>query len=126
MEKQVLPGLKIAFLVHCIVAAFFGFVLLLVPEFMGTISGQPIVEPIAYRGMGAAILAFAASSWWANKENSWDKVKIVVQMELVWTSLFVLVFGYGIISGQLPPMDWMNVAIVGGFGITFAVFYFQH
>jgi hypothetical protein len=126
MEKQIAPGLKTAFLVHFFVGALFGLILLLAPDIMGTLSGQPIVEPIPYRGMGAAVLAFSASSWWANKEKLWDKVKIVVQMELVWTSLFVLVFGYGIISGQLPPMDWMNVVIVGGFGITFAVFYFRH
>jgi hypothetical protein len=46
-------------------------------------------------------------------------------MEIVWTFLFSIVFSYGILSGQLPQMDWMNVIIVGGFGIAFAVFYFR-
>ena len=125
MDKQISPGLNKTFLAHSIVGAIFGLVLLLVPDVMGTISGQPIIETIAYRGIGAAVLAFATSSWLSYKEELWDKVKIVVQMEIVWTTLFVVVSVYGILSGQLPAMDWMNVIIVGGFGITFAIFYFR-
>ena len=125
MDKHISPGLNKTFLAHFIVGLIFGLVLLLVPDVLGTMSGQPILEPIAYRGMGAAIVAFSVSSWLAYKEKLWDKVKIVVQMELVLTILIVLVFVYGIFSGQLPLMDWMNVIIFGGFGITFAVFYFR-
>jgi hypothetical protein len=125
MDKQISPGLNRTFLAHFIVGMIFGLVLLLVPDFLGTMSGQPILEPIAYRALGGAILAFSFSSWLAYKETLWDKVKIVVLMEIVFSILFVLVSVYGIFSGQLPIMDWMNVIIVGGFGIAFAVFYFR-
>lgn len=125
MDKQISPGLKITFLAHFVVGLLFGLVLLLVPDVLGTLSGQPIIEPIAYRGMGAAVVALAVSSWLASKEKLWDKVKIVVQIEIIWTVLFVIVSVYGILTGQFPPMDWMNVIIVGGFGIVFALYYFR-
>ena len=125
MDKLISPGLNKTFLAHAIVSAIFGFVLLLVPDVLGTMSGQPIIESIAYRWVGAAVLAFSVSSWLSYKQKLWDKVKIVVQMEIVWTTLFVVVAVYGILSGELPAMDWINVIIVGGFGITFAIFYFR-
>ena len=126
MEKQISSGLKVTFLLHFVVGLLFGLVMLLVPEVMGTMAGQPIVEPIAYRALGAAILGFAASSWWSYRETLWERVKIVVQMEIVWPFLFVVVAIYGILTGQLPTADWVNVVIVGGFGIAFAYFYSKH
>jgi hypothetical protein len=126
MEKQISSGLKITFLLHFIVGLFFGLVLLLVPEVMGTIGGQPILEPIAYRIVGAAIIGFAASSWWSYRETLWESVRIVVQVEILWPFLFVVVSVYGILTGQLPPADWVNVLIVGGFGIAFVYFYLNH
>jgi hypothetical protein len=125
MKKQFPLGLKKIFLIHFIVGAIFGLVLLFTPDMLGTMSGQPILEPIAYRMVGAAVLAFSASSWLAYREHLWDKVRIVVQMEILWCILFVLVSLYGLFSGQLPVMDWVNIIIIGAFGIFFTVFYFR-
>ena len=86
MEKQIPSGLKTTFLVHFIVALIFGLILLLIPEAWGNLIGWPIKEPAIYRLVGAAILGFGASSWWAYKETAWEKVKIVLQMEIVWPS----------------------------------------
>jgi hypothetical protein len=123
MDKQVLPGLKTLFIVHFIVGLIFGLVLLLIPELLGTMSGQPILEPIAYRMVGAAIVGISCSSILAYKQKLWDNVKIIVQMEIIWTIFFVAVSIFGLVTAQLPPMDWVNVIIVGGFGIAFAVYY---
>lgn len=125
MEDSTLRRLKTTFLAHFIVGGVFGIILLIVPDFWGSISGQPLLEPVIYRGFGAAIIGFAFSSWLAYRETQWEKVKITVLMEIVWTALFVIVNIYGILSGQLPPLDWVNIVIVGGFGIAFAIFYFQ-
>ena len=118
-------GLKTTFLAHFIVGGIFGIILLFVPDMWGTLSGQPLLEPVLYRGTGAAIIGYAFSSWLAYRETQWEKVKITVLMEIVWTTLFVIVLIYGMLSGQLPLLNWANVVIVGGFGIAFAMYYFR-
>jgi len=75
--------------------------------------------------IGAAILGFATSSWLAYREAAWDNVKIVVQMEIVWTILGTLVALWGLLFAGFPTADWMNVVIFGGFTATFSYFYFR-
>ena len=123
MEKQIPYGLKITFLVHVIVAGIFGLVFLLIPEMFGGMMGAPIKEPSTFRLLGAALVAFAASSWFAYRETVWERVKIVVQMEIVWTILGVLATLWGLMFEGLPTADWMNVVILGAFAVAFIFFY---
>jgi hypothetical protein len=123
MEKQIPYGLKITFLVHFVVAVIFGLVFLLIPEMFGGMMGAPIKEPSTFRLVGAALIAFAASSWFAYRETVWERVKIVVQMEIVWTVLGVLATLWGLMFEGLPAADWMNVLILGAFALAFTYFY---
>ena len=123
MEKQIPYGLKITFLVHVVLAGVFGLVFLLIPEMFGGMMGAPIKEPSTFRLVGAALIAFAASSWFAYRQSLWDRVKIVVQMEIVWTILGVLATLYGLVYEGLPTGDWMNVVILGAFAVAFIFFY---
>ncbi len=125
MEKQVLPGLRTTFLVHAILGAIFGILYLLIPETWGNLIGWPIQEPVAYRLIGAAILGFAASSWFAYHEVPWENVKIVVEMEMVWTILGTLVMLWGLLLAGLPTIGWVNAVILGGFAVAFGFFYFR-
>ena len=123
MDEQIPYGLKITFLVHAVVAGVFGLVFLLIPEMFGGMMGAPIKEPSTFRLVGAALVAFAASSWFAYRETVWERVKIVVQMEIVWTILGVLATLYGLVFDGLPAGDWMNVVILGAFAVAFIFFY---
>jgi len=126
MEKQIPYGLKITFLVHFVVAGVFGFVFLLIPQMFSGMMGAPISDPHhvnTFRLVGAALIAFAASSWFAYRETVWERVKIVVQMEIVWTILGVLATLYGLVYEGLPTGDWMNVVILGAFAVAFIFFY---
>ncbi len=77
MEKQILPGLKLTFLVHSIVAVIVGLIFMLAPQFWPSLFGQALIDVGTYRVLGAAIIAFAMSSWWAYRESLWERVKIV-------------------------------------------------
>ena len=123
MDKQMASGLKTLFLVHFIVAAVFGLTYLLIPEMFGSLVAWPIKEPALYRLLGAAILSFAASSWLAYKETSWDTVRIVIQMEIVWTVLGTLVTLWALLFAGLPVFGWVNAVILAGFGVAFVYFY---
>ena len=116
-------GLKTLFLVHFVVALFFGLVDLLFPEAFYQMFGVTITDPQPYRMIGAAVLAFGAGSWWAYKAAEWDKVKIVVQMELVWTILASLLLLIGLLFLGRPAAEWLNFVIMAGFAAFFAYFY---
>jgi hypothetical protein len=123
MDEQIPYGLKITFLVHFVVAVVFGAGFLLIPEMLTGMLGARALEPSTFRLVGAAMLAFAASSWLAYRQPVWEKVKIVVQIEIVWTVLGVLATLYGLIFEGLPAADWMNVVILGAFAVAFIFFY---
>ena len=123
MEKEISRGLRITFLIHFILAVIFGLIFLLIPGLWGKLTGWSVQEPVIYRLMGAAMLGFGTSSWFSYRETAWEKVKIVVQMEIVWPILGTLVFLWGMIFAGLPVIGWLYTVIFAGFSIAFTVFY---
>lgn len=103
-----------------------GLVYLVIPQALEALLKVPIKEPEMYRTLGAAVLGFAASSWYAYRETAWDRVRIVVQMEMVWTILGTLVLLWGLTVAGLPAMDWVNAVILGGFAVAFCFFFVRH
>jgi len=122
MEKHISYGLKITFLVHAIFGLLTGLVFLLYPQAWNAL-GAKIQEPEIYRVVGAAILGFAASSWWAYKEAAWEKVKIIVKMEIFWTALGALVILFGLLFAGLPAIEWVFAIVLAGFAVAFYYFF---
>ena len=121
--KKISSGLRTLFLVHFIAGLVFGLAYLLIPgTFMGWFGIKvPDLEP--YRMIGAAVLAFAASSWLGSKAAGWDDVRIIVQTEIVWTVLASLGLLYGLLLLGLPAAYWVNAIIMIIFAIAFIYFY---
>jgi hypothetical protein len=126
MEKQVTPGLKYTFLVHGIMMTVFAITYLLFPVLWGDLTGCLSNQvPQVFRMFGTAILGYAISSFLAFRETSWDKVKIVAQMECIITALFPVVILLALLFWDLPAIGWVYVVVMTGFGIAFNVFYFK-
>jgi hypothetical protein len=125
MNKQSLSGLKTLFLIHFIVGLVFGLVYLLIPGLFLAAVNWRVPDTWPYRVIGIAVLAFTASSWLCYRECEWDKVKIVIQAEIVWTGLVALLSLYSLLFSGLPAAGWLNVILMGGFAIAFAYFYFK-
>jgi uncharacterized protein YjeT (DUF2065 family) len=123
MEKQISRGLKTTFLVHFILAVIYGLVLLIFPQAWGRSAGIAIDPTDPYRLVGAALLTLAVGSWPAYRETEWEKVKILIQMEIFWTILAALVILWGIIFFGLARLEWMNFAFLTAFAIAFSFFY---
>jgi hypothetical protein len=121
--NKISSGLKTLFLVHFVFGLVFGLLYLLIPGIFLSWFGMSVPDDLPYRTVGAAVLAFTASSWYCYKAAEWDKVKIVVQAEIVWTVLAALVGLYGILfAGQLAVL-WINVLIMAGFAVAFIYYY---
>jgi hypothetical protein len=121
--NKISGGLKLLFLVHFVVGLVFGLLYLLIPETFLGLLGVTIVDSMPYRTIGAAVLAFSASSWYCYKAADWEKVKIVVQAEIVWTVLAALVGLYGLLIAGQPAANWISVIIMAGFAAAFIYFY---
>lgn len=125
MDKPMPSGLKTLFLVHFIVALIFGALFLVAPQVWGSLAGIPIQSHELYRMLGAAMLAFGASSWLAYQAKGWESVRIVVVLEIVWTALGALVTLYYLIRWAFPPLYWLNAVLLAAFAVAFAWFYFR-
>jgi hypothetical protein len=120
--KQISQGLKMTFLVHFVIGLIFGLIDLLLPEQWGNLTNWPVQDPTMYRLVGAAILAFAASSILAYRETDWEKVIIIVRTEISWTGLATLVFLVALIFGNAPAIAWLYALLMAGFCAAFSVF----
>jgi len=126
MEKQVTQGLKNTFLVHSVMMTIFALTYLFLPVWWGNITGCLSNQvPQVFRLFGTAILGYGISSFLSYKENSWEKVKIVAQMNCVITVLFPIVIVLALFFWDLPSIGWMYFVIMSGFAIAFNYFCFR-
>lgn len=126
MKRHVSTGLKVTFLVHFVIAGVVGLQHLIAPRIWTDLAGMQIDETVTWRVIGAAVLAFAAGSWMAYRERRWARVRLVVLMEIVWSVLGAAVILWGILVEGIPPLEWLNVALLAGFAAAFAYFWSTH
>jgi len=123
MENQIPRGLRVTFLAQVFVAGIFGLVFMLIPELYAELTGLPVQGwgMSIGRMLGATQLAFATGSWLAYRQTKFERVKIVVQMQVVWNILGTLAALYGMIFGGFPFVYWTNVVIMAAFAVAFTV-----
>ena len=123
MEKQILPGLKITFLLHALVALVIGIGLYLIPETVAAWVNWTPVDVTMARFYGAAILALGLSSWFGYRAVHWDHVRIVVEMEIAFTVLGILAGLYEVLFAGAPAFAWVSILIWLIFAAAFTYFY---
>ena len=121
--KKVRPGLRVTFVAHAIAALAFGLIYLFIPDIWGDLVNWPAPETAPYRLIGAAMLAFGASSVLAYREVDWDKVIIIVRTEIVWTALATLVLLWALVLDGAPAIAWLYVVLMAVWTVLFSIFY---
>lgn len=111
--------LRIVFLIHAILAILVGIQHIFLPHLPGDLAGVELPSAILYRILGAAVFGFGVSSALALKEKYWENVRILVIMEIVWSTLGAFIIGWGIFSEQLPSIEWPNAILLLLFAIVF-------
>ena len=74
----------------------------------------------------AALLGFAVSSWLASREETYGQVRTLVVMQVTWTTLAAATIAWGIVFEGIPPLEWLNVAILGAFALAFAGYFLAY
>ena len=118
-------GLKITFLVHCIVSLIFGILLYPKPGIWVTLVNWSPFDPTMTRLMAAALLALAVSSWFGYRAARWEEVRIVVQMEIAFAGLGALAGLYGVLFVHAPAFAWVVTVIMAAFAVAWIYFYFK-
>jgi len=124
MDTQVTRGLRSTLLAHAIMMTIFALIYIFAPVLWGNLTGCLSNQvPQVFRLFGTSILGLAFASLLAYREASWDRIKIVVQMERYLNILFPIVLLLSLLFWDLPTIGWMYFIVLSGFGIAFNVFY---
>jgi hypothetical protein len=121
-DKAMSSALRITFLIHTVVSLVFGALLLLIPgRFLQLLDWAPI-DPIGSRLLGAALLALAWSSFrgWLATERK--QVRIVVELEAVFTVLACVGLLRHLLFARYPIVVWVILAIFLIFAVVWILF----
>jgi membrane associated rhomboid family serine protease len=119
MKGQTSKGLRIVILVYAIYSVVYGLVHVVSPEMVG--AKDPAIE----RVLGAAVLAFALGAGLAYLERAWDRVRIVVLVQVAWMILYTITMVWGILAGGIGAEAWPPSIIGAIFAVLLAVLYIR-
>ncbi len=117
--------LRITFVIHIIIGLVFGIGYLLVPDLLYPMFGMTFADPSA-RAFGAMIIALTVGSILALMTKEWDRVRILVEVELIFTLLGPIVMMYHMFVPPTPGvMMWVPIAILLLTWVLFLISYLQ-
>ena len=122
---EISSPLRLTFLIHFFVGIIFGLIYLIFLEFYNTLVGWTYDDPIAGRVLGAALIGFGVASLLAWRETEWVKVKIIVQMEIVWLTIAVVAQFWAAFTLFPPIVIWVNIGLMIVFLVAFIWFYWR-
>jgi len=119
MKGQTSKGLRITLLVYTIYSVLYGLIHVVSPESVG--AKDPAIE----RVLGAAVLAFAFGAGAAWLERAWDRVKIVVLVQVVWMILYTITMAWGLLVGAITSDAWIPTIIGAVFAVLLMILYIR-
>jgi hypothetical protein len=132
MNAPISGRLKLTFLIHAVVGILLGLGMLFMPITMFGWFGIIIEGTVFERLAGVAVLSFGLSSGLAYFQTRFESVKLLVQLEIIWTLLATILLVWGAINiDQFPNMIadnintaslwvWVDTIVMGLFFLAFA------
>lgn len=132
MNAPISGRLKLLFLIHSIVGLFLGLGIVFMPITMGDWFSLPIVGTVFERLVGVAVMSFGLSSALAYFQNRFESIKLLVQLEIIWTLLATILLAWGAITiDQFPNIllenidsarlwMWITTILMGIFFLAYA------
>jgi hypothetical protein len=114
---------KYTFLIHSVVGLIMGIPLLFVPGRWLPLFGwaDDGVDALLSRVLGAAVLAFAWSSYRGWQAADWEQVSIIVEAEVLFTVLAVVGMLRHLIGYSYPFGVWLIFALFAVFAVAWIV-----
>jgi hypothetical protein len=101
---------KYTFLINFLIAIFFGFFMLVIPEIYFDLTGWP-QELYLSRVVGPFFVAVAFATLLAFRESEWGRVEIIVYMCLILNFLALVGSIWGMLIMTLPIIGWAYTGI---------------
>ncbi len=118
--------LKYTFILHFIVAMIFGVWLFILPDSFNTFIGHTTPADPVNIAYGALLIGIGMSSILAFRSNEWQSVKILVELELIYTPLAIIGGFFTILNDTYPiAFMWVYVGIMALFFILYLISYYQ-
>jgi hypothetical protein len=114
-------ALRVVFLVHAIAGVLLGAPLLIAPgRTLLWLNWAPI-DPILSRGLGAALLALAWSSFRGWRATDRAQVALLVETEVAFTVLSSVGLLRHLLTSRYPITVWALFVITAGFAVAWIV-----
>ncbi len=105
--------LRYLFLVHFAIAMVYGAWYFFAPQSWVDLTGWPYSDPAAYRVLASMMIALGFGSLLAYQANSWEKVEILVIIEIVWLILGSVGLTWAMFENlSIPIAGRVNLAIM--------------
>lgn len=113
MNHFIPNGLRIWFIIHCVVDIIFAIPLLALPEIVLPILGWRVVDPIGARLVGAALFGIGLSSALVRNETA-EVFKALLTLKILWSGAALVGISIAILLGA-PSVSWAIGGIFLGF-----------
>ena len=115
-------ALKITFLIHAVVSAASGLLLLVMPGRILQSLGWAPIDPIISRLLGAALLALAWASFRGWRAARREQVQMVLELEAAFATLACVGMLRHLLFAHWPLMVWLLFAVLLAFALCWIVF----
>jgi len=109
VEIEVPDSLRVWFGVHAVVDLVAGLPLLIAPEVMLPRLGWTVVDPVAARLVGAALVGIGVTSWRTRKAGG-AVIRALVGLKVVWSASAILALVLAIARGA-PELTFLFLSI---------------
>ncbi|MHA1926720.1 MAG: hypothetical protein ACXABV_20005 [Candidatus Thorarchaeota archaeon] len=118
--------LRYLLLVHFVIAMVYGAWYFFLPQSWVDLTGWPYSDPAAYRVLAALLIAFGIGSLLAYRVNSWEKVEILVIIEIIWLAMGSIGLLWAMFENlAIPIAGRVNLAVMVMLLIFFLYAYYD-
>jgi len=123
MVGELSKGLKILLILEFIIAYIYGITYLFFTEWYIEFVDWPFNDPIVGRMLGVSLMTYGTCSLIAFLRKNWNTAKIVIELQIFWHVLaLIVVIGGSIVLNIIEDM-WIFIVILSPFLVAFLYFY---